>query len=205
LAAGGFGGGRGGGGFGGLPPGFGGMPFGRQGGPGGRRGGPQMPQNVTVTGDVWLSDMVKLPSSDKQVLLPLLREIMPGGGPLLLPFAGAVAKTHELPLLAKVTLTPTPPPVPPMGQGNDNSAAPPPAHGPMVATLTVTSVSSAALDASLFAVPQGYTQSVPPRSFGGRGRGPGMFPGGPGPSGGMPGGPPPPDGGMDGAGPPQAL
>lgn len=171
------------------------------GGFGGRRSGPRRPQEVTLTGDMWLSDAVKLPSSDKQALMPLLRELMPGGGPLLLPFAGSVVKTRELPLLAKVTLTPTPPPARPAGQGDDAGSAPPPVPMPTVATFTVTSVSQSTLDPSLFAVPPGYTQAAPPRPFGGYRRGPGMFSGGPGPNN----GPPPPDGGMDGAGPPQAF
>ncbi len=155
------------------------------GGPGGgrvRHGAPQMPQ-VTVAGDMWLSDTVTLPSSDKQALLPLLREIMPGGGPLLLPVAGSVVKTHELPLLAKITLTLTPLSALPAGQGSQEDAAFPPAPTPTVTTLTVTSVSTAALDASLFAVPQDYAQAAPPRPFGGHGRRPGMFPDSPGPDG----------------------
>lgn len=192
-------------GFGGPPPGGGGMRG--PGGPGGFGGpgrGPRMPQGLTVAGDVWLSDSVKLPSDDKATLLPLLREILPGGGPLLLPFAGSVSKTHELPLLAKITLTPTPPPAPPQGQGDNPADAPPPPPPPTVVTMTVTSVSQSALAASLFAVPQGYTESAPPRPFGGRGRGPGMFPGNRGPNNGMPGGPPPPNNDM-GDGPPPAF
>lgn len=137
----------------GLPGGGFGLPFGGgYGGYGGSGGGGYPGQGANsgpnftmqIDGEVWLSDSVPLPGSDKAGALPSLAPALFFAGPILSSASDQIGKTKQLPLYIKITLTRTTP-------SSDN----PPT---IVVTEQAQSVSPAPLPDTLFAIPPGYQE-----------------------------------------------
>ena len=158
--------------------------FGGPGGPPpGARPGPP-PPTPQISGEIWLSDTVALPGSGSAAAGSLALR----GGPEGKFLADALARMKRLPLGGRVSMTHAGPP--PWDRGGQAA----PASQKTVTTMTVLSVSQAALSDALFRLPPGYTEvnPLPRRERIGPPPGGGRF-GGPPPGG--PIGPPPPPGG----------
>ncbi|BDI29763.1 hypothetical protein CCAX7_18140 [Capsulimonas corticalis] len=192
----------------------------------GRANGARMaPPATKVTGYVWLSDKVKLPSGKGATALPSAQWASVTAFGLVKPLADALDAQGDLPLRSEITITRSMPPRPSMGDDATGDGTPPaPIEIKTVVTTVVKSLSTKALSDTLFTVPSGYKKVDPPARpfgrFGGRRGGAnsqGNFGGGPGGGGGFGGGgqqggdgappgddnggPPPMDGG-DGGPPP---
>jgi len=152
---------------------------------GGPPSGP--PPSASMTGQIWLSDSVKIDSRAKDALEVALGQALGVRGPLGHALAAKLLAMGDAPLSANITIT-----MPAMPDGTQPT---------MTLKSNVTSVSTSTLDSSLFAIPTGYTQvqaqqggpgggpNDQARNAGpGGGGGPGDDFGGGGPGGGGPGG-----------------
>lgn len=156
---------------GGFPEGGGGFPGGggghrgrRGGGGGGQRGGQGGGQaaRTEISGEVWLSDAVRLPDDKKATALPTARLLFSGGGPALKPLTDDLNKTKLLPLYSRINETRAAR----RARGADQADGGQPASASPERTVTtatqVTAFSQASLDDALFQLPAGYTQVDPP-------------------------------------------
>lgn len=157
-----FGGGFPGGG-GGFPGGGGGHRGRRGGGGGGRGGGGQGRQSPStqISGEVWLSDALKLPDDKKATALPTVQEIVFGGGPALKPLTDDLDKKKLLPLYSRITLTRTTRRSRGSDEGGQDSGETP-AEQTTSTTVQVKSLSREPVPDALFQVPPAYTQVDPP-------------------------------------------
>jgi hypothetical protein len=149
---GGGGGYPGGGGGGGYPGGGGGGSYpgggGNDGGGYGRRGAA-----TTVTGEVWLSDAVKLPDDKKASLFPSVSFLASDGSPLFKTLSDKLSKSGSIPLKSSLTVNRVQPGLNEVNSDNGSGTT---------TTTEVTAIALDPLDSALFKVPNDYTQVNPP-------------------------------------------
>ena len=165
-----FGGGGFPGGGGGFPGGGGGFPGGGGGGHhhhgsgGGGRGSGRRTPATTISGEIWLSDALKLPSDKKASLVPAVQELLFGGDAALKPLAEALGKKNFLPLGSTITVTR--PARRARGGDQEESGSSSESQETPAQTITTTmhvqSVSQEPLPEALFQTPSGYNQVDPP-------------------------------------------
>lgn len=135
------------------------QPQGGNGGNGGRRRGGFGMGPITMSGEVWASNSITLPTDDKFLLAAFSEQLAPGGRQarmLVQPLVDQIENLKAIPLKSKISVT---------IQRQNNPIT-------ITATYAATSVSTAALDDSLFRAPDDYEHVDPPqRGFGGGGFG----------------------------------
>ncbi|HEY3332283.1 MAG TPA: hypothetical protein VGK19_19800 [Capsulimonadaceae bacterium] len=151
---------------GGEPPAAGTTPGGAGGNRQGR-GGNGFSMTTDVSGEIWASDSVKLPTVDPFLLDPLVNELSfnggggrrGGGASLTKPLLDQLLELKAIPLKSKLTVSMTNP-------FNQQKVA-------ITTTFDVVSVNSTSLPDAMFLVPEDYTEVDPPQQGWGGPGGPG--------------------------------
>jgi hypothetical protein len=120
-----------------------------------------------VSGEIWASDSVKLPTVDPFLLDPLVNELSfnggggrrGGGASLTKPLLDQLLELKAIPLKSKLTVSMTNP-------FNQQKVA-------ITTTFDVVSVNSTSLPDAMFLVPEDYTEVDPPQQGWGGPGGPG--------------------------------
>jgi len=125
-----------------------------------------LPQ-ISIGGEVWLSDALKLPG--KASTLPAIQLAAASGGPFWQALTVLLDKRHEIPLLARITVSRTQPgsggPTPDQyGAVLETGQGTPPVTTTTVTTFTVQSFSSDTLDDTLFQAPLDYKLIAAPEN-----------------------------------------
>jgi len=135
--------------FGGGSGGFGGSIGGTYGGSGGGYIANEnvRAKTVEVSGELWMSDALKLPNDKKSDIFPAVYMAGTGESFVFKPLADSLDKNRQIPLASRITVTRSLP------DGSQES---------ITTTSEVTSISRADVPNDLFRLPIGYTEVAPP-------------------------------------------
>ena len=113
--------------------------------------------DVTVAGEIWLSETARLPDGKKATALPTARLEVQSASPLLKTLTDRLNKQKEIPLRTRITLTRRGRPV-----RQSDGVVTAGQEQTTIITTTLKSFSTEPLNDGLFQVPTGYTKVDPP-------------------------------------------